>query len=662
MTRYSVLLRLSTSWLVIASVSSPATAQDTARVSAVIVTATRTPLTQGSLPVAVTVLTGDELRARGITTVGEALTRVTSAYVAKTGSHGATTSLFLRGGESKYVKVLVDGVATNDPGGVYDFASLTTDNVERIEIVRGPASVIHGADAVTGVVHVITRRGSGAQRTELELRSGVAPRDVIVAGRDPGSVATLDATASVSGSAGAGDYSLSLGRQQSTGLYDVNNRYQNNTLSGRFGFSASDATDVRLSLRYNDYRFNYPTNGGGTPVDTNAFRLEDRMVIGAEVERRLAATVRAVLALASSVNEGGTTDEMDSPTGSSFVSQDRTRRRSAELRLLAMPMSSASLAFGAKLEQQDQRSQFQSESPFGPFNDRFDGARRSLGAYAEATITPAPAVTLTAGARVDDNQQFGTFGTGRFGASFRPRATTRIRLTAGNAFREPSFFENFSTGFVAGNPGLRPERTLSLDAGIDHDIAGGRAALSVTGFTQRFRDMIDYTGSTSACGYSYCNVAEATSNGIELELLGRLAGPLHASAGATFLKTEVVEPGFDSSAAGLYRKGEALIRRPERNVHGELEYRTRPFTASARLLAVGVRTDRDFTGFPAAPVTLPSYERIDLAAEYAIHDSARRRAVVTARVENVTNAGYQNVYNFLAPRRTVSLGVRASFQ
>ncbi|HET9453273.1 MAG TPA: TonB-dependent receptor [Gemmatimonadaceae bacterium] len=646
----------------IASISSPVTAQDTLRAAPVIVTATRTPLTQGTLPVAVTVLTGDELRSRGITTVGEALTRVTSAHVAKTGSHGATTSLFLRGGESKYVKVLVDGVAANDPGGVYDFASLTTDNVERIEIVRGPASVVHGADAVTGVVHVITRRGSGAQRTDLELRSGVAPRDRIAAGRDPGSVATLDASASVSGAAAGGDYSLSLGRQQSTGLYDVNNRYQNNTLSGRFGFRASDATDVRVSLRYNDYRFAYPTNGGGTPVDTNAFRLEDRIVIGAEVERRLARAVRAVLALASSVNEGGTTDEMDSPTGSSFVSQDRTRRRSAELRLHAMPVSSTSLAVGAKLEQQDQRSQFQSESPFGPFNDRFGAARRSLGGYAEATLTPMTSLTLTAGARVDDNQQFGTFGTGRVGASFRPRAATRIRLTAGNAFREPSFFENFSTGFVAGNPGLRPERTLSLDGGVDHDVAGGRASLSITGFAQRFRDMIDYTGSTSACGYSYCNVAEATSNGVELEVAGRIAGAVHASAGATFLRTEVVEPGFDASSAGLYRKGEALIRRPERNAHGEIEYRTRPFTVSARLLAVGVRTDRDFTGFPATPVTLPSYERVDLSAEYAIHDTGRRRTVLTARVENATNAGYQNVYNFLAPRRTVSLGVRASFQ
>src|SRR5207253_4848828 len=119
---------------------------------------------------------GEELRTRGVTTVADALRDVTSAYVAQTGSQGGTTSLFLRGGESKYVKVLIDGIPANDPGGAYDFANLTTDNVERIEVVRGPASVIYGADAVTGVVNVITRRGRGAPRAEVDLRAGTSPR------------------------------------------------------------------------------------------------------------------------------------------------------------------------------------------------------------------------------------------------------------------------------------------------------------------------------------------------------------------------------------------------------------------------------------------------------------------------------------------------------
>lgn len=635
--------------------------QDTARMTPVVVTATATPLTAGALPVAVTVIGGNELRSRGIATVGEALARVSSAAVVRTGSHGATTSLFLRGGESKYVKVLVDGVPVNDPGGAYDFASLTTDNVDRIEVVRGPASVIHGADAVTGVVHVITRRGLQAPRAEVEVRTGFAPRYRAAGGGEPGSVRTMDGSISAIGAAAGGSYALTLGQQSSTGLYDTNNRYENNVLSGRVTVAAGAESELRLALRYHDYRYHYPTNGGGTPVDTNAFRVDDRMVIGAELERRFSPALRGVLALSSSVNEGGTTDEMDSPTGSSFVSQDRIRRRGAALRLHALPRPGMALAFGAQIEQQDQRSQFQGESPFGSFADRFSAARRSQALYSELAYIPAGAVTVTLGGRVDDNRQFGTFLTGRGGVSFRPLGSTRLRLTAGNAFREPSFFENFASGFVSGNPALRPERALAVDGGIDQDLLAGRARLAITGFAQRFRDMIDYTGSTGACGFSYCNVAEARSRGVELEAAAAVAGPLHASVGATLLRTEVVKPGFDSSSAGLYRQGEPLIRRPELSMHAELEYRSRALTASARLHSVGTRADRDFTGFPAEPVTLSAYERLDLAAEYVLQDRAGRRTALLARVENAANAHYEQVFNFRSPRRTISLGARASF-
>src|SRR5688572_24863665 len=117
----------------------------------VVVTATRVPVDRRSAPSTVTVIQGEELRARGVTSVADALSAVPGLSVIRSGSFGATTSLFARGGESDYVKVLIDGVPANSPGGVFDFSALTTDNVERIEVVRGPASVVYGSDAVTGV-------------------------------------------------------------------------------------------------------------------------------------------------------------------------------------------------------------------------------------------------------------------------------------------------------------------------------------------------------------------------------------------------------------------------------------------------------------------------------------------------------------------------------
>ncbi len=640
------------------SVAAQERSPDTARVDPVVVSATRIPLSRGAVPVAVTVITADDLRLRGITTVADALRDVSSAYIAQAGSQGATTSLFLRGGESKYVKVLVDGVPTNEAGGVYDFASLTTDNIDRIEIVRGPASVIHGADAVTGVVQIFTRRGAGPARSEVEVRTGVAPRDRLGAGSAEG-MTTMDAIGTVGGEMASGAYSMALARHQSTGLYALNNRYQNNVLSGRFQFTPVVGTEVRFALRYTDYRFHYPTSGGGDVVDSNARRTEDRSVFGGELERRFTDRVRAVLALNVSVNDGGTNDAMDGPSGSSFVSQDKTRRRSGELRVHLLPAATTAVTVGVAMEQQDQHSQFQSQSPFGPFNSNFQASRHNIGAYTEVVLTPSPAITATLGGRVDDNQQFGTFGTGRGGVSWRPSATTRLRATVGTAFREPSFFENYATGFVAGNPGLAPERATSWDAGVEQDLLAGRAQLALTGFAQRFVNMIDYESTNGACGFSYCNVARATSNGVEAELRAEMRGPFHASAGATFLQTKVVEPGYDSTSGGLYRRGESLIRRPERNVNAEVAYRgAGPLTASLRVLAVGIRHDKDFRSFPATPVTLPSYERVDVAAQYAI---AGTPASFSLRVENLANVHYESVFNFLSPRRTISVGVRSAF-
>jgi vitamin B12 transporter len=115
--------------------------QDTTALPEIVITADRYPVHSDSVSATVTVLTGEELRAQGIRSVAEALRQVPGAQVVQNGSFGAATSLFLRGGQSDYVKVLVDGVPANQPGGSYDFSALSTDNVERIEVLRGPASV-----------------------------------------------------------------------------------------------------------------------------------------------------------------------------------------------------------------------------------------------------------------------------------------------------------------------------------------------------------------------------------------------------------------------------------------------------------------------------------------------------------------------------------------
>jgi len=181
--------------------------QDTVVLKPVVVTATRVPTPADAVTAAVTVISGASLRERGVRTVAEALRDVPGAAVVETGPSGSITSLFLRGGESDYVKVLLDGVPLNQPGGAFDFAHLTTDQVDRIEVVRGPTSVLYGSDAMTGVIQIFTKSGSGPAALGARLVRG--------------SGGTTQSSIDVSGVLGGGRLGYALGASHfgAQGLY-----------------------------------------------------------------------------------------------------------------------------------------------------------------------------------------------------------------------------------------------------------------------------------------------------------------------------------------------------------------------------------------------------------------------------------------------------------
>jgi vitamin B12 transporter len=616
---------------------------DTARIATVVVTATRVPIASADAPASVSVITGEELRRRGVTSVAEALRGVPGAVFAQTGSFGATTSLFLRGGESKYVKVLVDGVPVNDPGGAYDFGALTVDNVERIEVVRGPASVLYGADAVTGVIQIFTKRGRGPVRGTLSARGGT--------------YGSSDVDAGASGGFSSGDFSLALARHATRGIYAFNSGFADNVLSGGVQLALDDRTDLRASLRYTDFAFHYPTNGGGAVVDSNAMRTQDQTTVGIELGRRVTPRVDARLSLDANNTAGGTDDQQDTKASSGFQSLDRIRRRGADLRTNVAAVRST-FTFGGQVEQQDQRSE--NQSVFGTsFSSTsiFHASRTNRALYAQALSQITPRVTTTVGARLDDNERFGSFETYRAAASWRALASTRVRASVGTAFREPSFFENYATGFVTGNPDLHPEHTATWEIGMQQDLLDGRVTVGATNFAQRFRDIIDYTGSTKTCGASYCNVARASANGRELEARATLIHEVRVDANLTHLETRVLDPGFDTTSGGLYHRGEQLIRRPTTTWNAGATYAAEHATLDVRLSHIGQRSDRDFRPFPAKPVTMPAYTRTDVAAELPLP----RATALTLRIENLFDADYQSVFNFLSPRRTILAGARATF-
>lgn len=618
--------------------------QDTTRLETVTVTATRVPVSAASVTSSITVLQGDELRARGITQVLEALRTVPGLDVVQGGSFGAATSVFMRGGESDYVQVLIDGVPVNQPGGAYNFAHLSTVNVERIEIVRGPASVLYGSDAVSGVIQIFTQQGAGAIQAN--------------AGGRGGTYGSYGLGAGVSGATARTSYSVAVDRAASDGAYAFNNEYDNTVLSGRFQVRPDAATDLAVSLRYRDSKFHYPTDGSGNLVDHNAFSLDEATTIGVEAGRFLTDQVELRVLVASNVANGGSDDSQDDAADTlgfyGFRTIQNVKRQSVDARSNVYLAPAVVVTGGAQFEQQEERSFNESESEFGPSSGSFE-AERSNRAYYAQVLAEFAGLSLAAGGRLDDNEAFGTFGTYRAGASYTV-AGTKLRASVGRGFKAPTFFETFAAGFVVGNPDLKPERSVSWELGLRQAFGRDRLVLVGTYFDQAFEDLIQYTPADTP---NYFNVAEARASGVEVEATGRPVRGVEVSANYTWLDTEVIDAGFDSGEGATFVQGARLLRRPTHAVAASVAYRGWDrATVDVAMKYVGDRDDRDFNTFPAGPVVLPSYTTVDLAAEVHVLRSAASGVglVGTLRVENLFDEQYSQVSGFPARGRTLVIG------
>jgi vitamin B12 transporter len=618
--------------LVPAALAAQDVARDTARAAPVVVTATRSPLAADRAPASVTVLTGAQLRREGIATVADALRQVPGLSLAQTGSYGASTSLFIRGGESKFTKVLIDGVPVNEAGGAFDFSSLTTDNLDRIEIVRGPASVLYGSDAVAGVVQLFTRRGAGPLRGELAARGG--------------GFGSYDADGAVRGASDVVSYSLGAGKHGTNGFQAFNSGFTDNTGSGLLRVSRG-AVDAGLSLRLSDVAFHFPTNGSGQVVDSNAVHREDRLAVGLDAGTRLGSAVSVRLALASLDAHGATSDQPDSPgdsTGYYYATADRSRRRSGDLRLDVGLAEAARLTVGGQIEREWQASETQSNFGATPADPH---ARRTTGVYSQLLLQPAGRSTVTLGGRLDHNERFGDFFTYRAGTSVELRPGTRLRASVGTAFREPTFLENFGSAFVIGNTALKPEHSFSVDGGVEQALADW-GSVSATYFANSFRDLIDYR--YSATQPNYFNLARTRASGVELEGRATLPAGFHADMAATYLDARVVDPGTSVSPTAAFAPGGRLLRRPMHTLTGAAGYRSARGGLDLRATRVGPRDDDYFApDFSTQRVVLPAYVLTDLAGELSLTPAtARGTLAATFRIENLFDVRYSNIagYNY----------------
>ncbi len=246
------------------------------------------------------------------------------------------------------------------------------------------------------------------------------------------------------------------------------------------------------------------------------------------------------------------------------------------------------------------------------------------------------------GTRIDDNEKFGTFTTWRASGSWRFPTRTRVRATVGTAFKEPAFAEVFNTSFTRGNAALEPERSRSVEVGVEQEVVSESSTISVTWFDQRFRDRVDFISfpPDSAVFGTFANIGEAFATGIEVEARVGTSRGLGLSASYAYLETEIIEDQFE-------RVGQRLLRRPMHSATATASYANAGGSVAATLHRVGSRHDVGY-------VRLPWYTTLDLAGELRV---ARRRAgevALTLRLENALDEGYEAILELSGARKNTT--------
>ncbi|OFW08199.1 MAG: hypothetical protein A3H96_23580 [Acidobacteria bacterium RIFCSPLOWO2_02_FULL_67_36] len=628
------------------------------------------PLSQASS--SVTVIPGSELEARQVHSVADALRAVPGLTVARNGGYGSLTAVFPRGGESNYTLVFVDGIQVNAFGGGFDFSHLSANAIDRIEVVRGPQSALYGSNAIGAVVRIVTRQ-AGPPRGDAILETG--------------SFGTTRLAASSSGSSqgwfwGGGAERFASdgfnGRATSAGEEIRNDRYMRNEAGGSGGWRSAAGASVRGELRFEHDDRGFPGAFGSNPagifsgIDTVSRGTDDRWSgsIGATIPsgRR----VRAHGTVAWNGIDGTfvapsfySTDEVVSHSGSRRV----TARAQADIAV----RQGLDVSTGVEFEREEVTSTYITDNS-GPIPVK----RSVAGYFGEARWSAAGRLFVTGGLRIEDihRDPVGPLSdpysprpamaaddvvavNPRIGASYYLRAVpgsqTKVRAAAGTGIRPPDGFDIAYTD----NPSLKPERSRSVEAGVDQTLGGGRALVEATWFSNRFDDLIVAVGRfVESSRYRTDNISNARAKGVELAttLRQRARGvDVQARVAYTFLDTEILAVDDAGSAPDPFEAGQPLLQRPRRQWSVDLSAAHGRWNAWAR----GGGRGRVLAVEP----TYGTYGGLFTAAGYSVWNAGAswkiaRRLELFGRVENLFDRRYEEVFGFPALGRGAMAGIR----
>ena len=615
----------------------------------VVVTATRTPLPAEESGASISTLESAQLETMQPIAADDAVRFLPGAVINTAGQRGGLSSLFVRGGESTYNKVIVDGVTVDNPGETFDFGTLPLTEADRVEFLRGTQSTLYGSDAMTSVVQVWTRTGS---TPTPELRFGA----------DGGDFGTANGYTSLAGANRRFDYNLFGDQFNSTGL-GVNDAYSDSLEGANLGLAITDKVTLRLRGRHSNSYTGLPGewnfNGDPLLVPDSSESAHLNNTLGS-VELTVAApsgwqhrfTVFDSLYRYTDSNLNPPADSYDNYAD---LYNTRINHVGSEYQGDYSERSWTHSTFGYRVESENGVVSDQNSPPPA------SGQRLDQDAYLQQQLILGR-LSAIAGGRFVHSSAYGNIGVPRVALTLLALrggelfSGTRLRFSYAVGYMEPALYQAF--GEIAydytSNRALLPARTRSFEAGFEQKLFAGRWALNATYFNNLFHDQIEAVP-TSSGAYQFFNLEQSFAQGAEVELQGRIHPRLLLITAYTYTSTQILENPACTPANPCsfpYAPGDPLLRRPKHSATTLLSYLGTRWGGNLSGSFVGPRADSDFDGFNIDRAA--GYVRADLGGWYSIN----HRVTAYANIENALDRRYNEVLGYPA----LPVNFRAGFR
>src|SRR5215217_7160125 len=614
--KHGVLFALLVAPIISFAQEAPTFSPGEAEVESVVVSATRFDIPLDQSPASASVISSEELEQKQIQRVSDALREVPGLSVVQTGSPGQLTSVFTRGLRSEHTQVLLDGIPINQGlQGAFNFADFTTDDIDRIEVVRGPQSTLYGPRALAGVIQIFTKQGTGTPGVLLAAEGG--------------SYESFREWSQSDGKIGDFDYSAGASRLD-TDNARPNNNYRNTAAITDVGWSANEQLRIGSLFTYSVSDTGNPnTIFDPRPID---HFLTERWLIGPHIAWKPAEWWEHKFIFSYDHER-----QINDPNEDGFVGPTRAlfERTQIDYQNDLRPASWLTLTSGffySRLNAGQERP-FVLQT-FGPQPTFVSDHTNEIAGFLETTLTPIHNLIFVAGGRFDHFNQFGDVWTYRFASSYKIDQTdTTLHSTVATGFSPPSSQDKI----FGNNFGLKPERDLGWDIGVEQRLWRNRVAVGLTYFHNDLSNVIGLNGL-----FDTLNLGAAETQGLEAELHAQPITDLMFTASYTYLDAEKT-----SSEDISQLQGARLPRRPRNEIYVSVSYLWyKKLRTVVESKFVNAREELNFGG---PNFDIEDYSFVNIAAEYEVNPHIS----VFGRIDNLTNEHYWEVFGFPALGRAV---------